>query len=151
LLVPVGQVGTDPELCSTAGNRPIDADWVNASQLNSALGARGGKEACGYVAPPLVGIWAAAPYFHNGSVPTLDDVINSHGRPARWAYAANGKPTERVYDPVKGGWHVDTNPHCDARYIYDTSKAGYHNTGHAYGDSLNPQQRGELIEYLKSL
>ena len=38
----------------------------------------------GYVAPPLVGVWASAPYFHNGSVPTLEAVLNSERRPEIW-------------------------------------------------------------------
>ncbi len=38
----------------------------------------------GYMAPPLDGIWASAPYFHNGSVPTLRDVLNPKDRPTVW-------------------------------------------------------------------
>jgi endo-cleaving rubber dioxygenase len=38
----------------------------------------------GYQAPPLYGVWATAPYFHNGSVPTLEQVLNSSLRPAIW-------------------------------------------------------------------
>jgi cytochrome c peroxidase len=38
----------------------------------------------GYVAPPLDGVWASAPYFHNGSVPTLWHVLNPAKRPAVW-------------------------------------------------------------------
>ena len=38
----------------------------------------------GYMAPPLDGIWATAPFFHNGSVPTIEGVLNSKARPAIW-------------------------------------------------------------------
>jgi hypothetical protein len=38
----------------------------------------------GYQAPPLYGIWASAPYFHNGSVPTVEQVLKSADRPAMW-------------------------------------------------------------------
>jgi hypothetical protein len=38
----------------------------------------------GYLAPPLYGVWASAPYFHNGSVPTIEQVLNSADRPAIW-------------------------------------------------------------------
>src|SRR5256885_8025425 len=38
----------------------------------------------GYIAPPLDGIWATAPFFHNGSVPTLEGVLDSTKRPAKW-------------------------------------------------------------------
>jgi hypothetical protein len=38
----------------------------------------------GYIAPPLVGIWASAPYFHNGSVPTLWQVLDPDSRADIW-------------------------------------------------------------------
>jgi hypothetical protein len=50
----------------------------------------------GYQAPPLYGVWATAPYFHNGSVPTLDQVLNSTTRPALWR-----RPIKEI-GPVKG-------------------------------------------------
>lgn len=42
------------------------------------------KSVIGYQAPPLYGVWATAPYFHNGSVPTLEQVLDSGERPAIW-------------------------------------------------------------------
>lgn len=42
------------------------------------------KDVIGYQAPPLYGIWATAPYFHNGSVPTLEQLLSSSTRPAIW-------------------------------------------------------------------
>ncbi len=48
-------------------------------------GACGWAEDFGYLAPPLYGVWASSPYFHNGSVPTLRQVLRSSERPAIWA------------------------------------------------------------------
>ena len=42
------------------------------------------KDVIGYQAPPLHGVWATAPYFHNGSVPTIEQVLDSTQRPAIW-------------------------------------------------------------------
>lgn len=42
------------------------------------------KDVIGYQAPPLYGVWATSPYFHNGSVPTLEQVLDSRKRPAIW-------------------------------------------------------------------
>ena len=50
----------------------------------------------GYVAPPLDGIWASAPYFHNGSVPTLWHVLHPEDRPAVWRRVGGGYDAERV-------------------------------------------------------
>src|SRR5258708_2396094 len=56
----------------------------------------------GYVAPPLNGIWATAPYLHNGSVPTLWHLLHPAQRPAVW------KRTEDDYDQARVGLEVTT-------------------------------------------
>jgi len=110
----------------------------------------------GYQAPPLDGIWATAPYFHNGSVPTLMGVLNSQTRPVR--FTRSFRTTRNDYDPVNVGWktfpvEVDDSklsPH-ERRKIYDTRKSGRGNAGHYYGDSLTEDERLAVIEYLKTL
>ena len=53
----------------------------------------------GYVARPLEGIWATAPYLHNGSVPTLDDLLKPEDeRPICFPVG------HREYDPCKLGY-----------------------------------------------
>ena len=54
------------------------------------------EEPDGYVAPPLDGIWASAPYFHNGSVPTLWHVLHPDERPAVWLRSEDGYDQQRV-------------------------------------------------------
>lgn len=56
-------------------------------------GACNWREDVGYLAPPLFGVWASSPYFHNGSVPTLRSVLHSAERPAIW---------KRLDSPVEG-------------------------------------------------
>jgi mono/diheme cytochrome c family protein len=71
----------------------------------------------GYLAQPLYGVWASAPYFHNGSVPDLWGVLKSSDRPLFWrrvsrperAGVVMGYDTDlaRAFDPVKVGWKYD--------------------------------------------
>jgi mono/diheme cytochrome c family protein len=73
--------------------------------------------AIGYLAQPLYGVWASAPYFHNGSVPTVQAVLKSSDRPAFWRRLSKparpgfvmGFETDlaRGYDPAKLGWKYD--------------------------------------------
>jgi len=113
--------------------------------------------AAGYQAPPLDGIWATAPYFHNGSVPTLQDVLNSKARPK--IFTRSFKTAEEDYDKAKVGWKVRVLenapdraiPPYQRRMIYDTTEPGRGNQGHTFGDDLTDQERRALIEYLKTL
>jgi hypothetical protein len=97
-----------------------------------------------YAARPLYGIWAAAPYLHNGSVPTLYHLLlPPDQRPKTFALGA------REYDPVKLGFVVDTacsEPDC----LVDTSETGDGNGGHLWGTNLSEPDRMALLEYLKT-
>jgi hypothetical protein len=97
-----------------------------------------------YAARPLYGIWAAAPYLHNGSVPTLYDLLLPPAqRPATFALGG------REYDPAKLGFVVDTA--CDRKdCLVDTSRTGDGNGGHLWGTDLSEPDRMALLEYLKS-
>jgi len=103
----------------------------------------------GYKARPLVGIWASPPYLHNGSVPTLWDLLSAT-RPAKFAVGS------REYDPVKVGFVTTTVAHGGE---VDTTKKGNSNAGHWFADdgragrigpALSDADRWALIEYLKS-
>jgi mono/diheme cytochrome c family protein len=99
-----------------------------------------------YLAGPLDGIWARAPYLHNGSVPTLFDLLSPEGdRPARFC---RGNPR---YDRAKLGFVSDLNPEgdCDqALFRYETTAKGNSNKGHAFTfDKV--ADREALIAYLK--
>lgn len=138
LLVPVAEVGTDPELAQRAWvNRPA-VTWFNASFYGRK--ARLDPKA-GYVAPPLDGIWATAPFFHNGSVPTLEAVLDSSKRPARW----NSTFADGEYDLDAVGWRNGSGRG------YDTQALGCSMTGHTFGDVLDATDRKALLEYLKTL
>lgn len=99
----------------------------------------------GYKARPLTGIWATAPYLHNGSVPTLHDLLLPPAeRPAVFFVGA------REYDPEKIGYR--TGQSTENSFRFDTSGQGNANTGHDYGNArLRPEDRRALLEYLKTL
>jgi endo-cleaving rubber dioxygenase len=65
----------------------------------------------GYNAPPLHGVWASAPYFHNGSVPTLRQVLRSSERVPVWRRQLNANggfdTTLDGYDFERLGWKHD--------------------------------------------
>lgn len=145
-LVPVEIVGTDS----------LYAEQMRASGLhgwyNQSWYATGGKGSyaspeLAYIAPPLDGVWATAPYFHNGSVPTLEAVLDSSKRPAMWWRSFD--PMD--YDLDALGWRHRAVDAADGRNVYDTTIPGYGAHGHTFGDALSDEERAALLEYLKGL
>jgi hypothetical protein len=97
-----------------------------------------------YAARPLYGIWAAAPFLHNGSVPTLYDLLlPPERRPKTFALGS------RQYDPVKLGFAVEMS--CSQQdCLVDTTRTGDGNGGHVWGTDLSESDRTALLEYLKT-
>lgn len=96
-----------------------------------------------YKARPLNGIWATAPYLHNGSVPNLYELLLPANRRSK-TFAVG----RRGFDPARVGFR--TEPFAGG-FTFDTSLPGNAHTGHEYGTSLTDDQRAQLLEYLKSL
>ena len=102
----------------------------------------------GYQAPPLDGIWATAPYLHNGSVPTLATLLKSSDRPTRF-YRPPSTGFEH-YDQANVGWKfevpsgsTDTPPSSEkSRSLFDSSRFGLGNGGHTFGDALSDRPVG---------
>ena len=153
LLIPAVEVGTDPSLAlgaSQFGARFIE--WFEASFYGETADL---LPHAGYVAPPLDGIWATAPFLHNGSVPTLAALLDSSTRPTYWrrSFDSNDYDVEGVgwnYMILAYGKEGEVNETL-RKQLYDTTRFGYDNGGHLYGDALSPSDRYALIEYLKSL
>ena len=100
----------------------------------------------GYANHPLDGIWARAPYLHNGSVPTLRDLLDApEKRPAVFFRGYD------VYDREKAGFVSDV-PAAGGRefFRYDASIPGNSNGGHLYGTSLADEDKRAIVEYLKT-
>ena len=107
----------------------------------------------GYVAPPLDGIWATAPYLHNGSVPTLWHMLHPKERPVVW------KRTSDSFDHKRVGMVVETFDSVPAsvktvrtrRRYFDTSKRGKSAAGHLFPDRLTEPEKHAVLEFLKTL
>jgi cytochrome c peroxidase len=151
LLVTLNSVGTDPELSdlytTVSPMNDYFMDWFNSGWFGTSSNKLQIKAEGGYIAPPLDGIWATAPYFHNGSVPTLEDVLNSNNRPIRWSRSFNNTD----YDQTKVGWMYTREETKVDKNTYDTTLKGYGNLGHTFGDLFTDSERTALIEYLKTL
>jgi hypothetical protein len=104
-----------------------------------------------YPAKTLVGIWATAPYLHNGSVPTLYDLLKPAAeRPVSFLLGT------REYDPVRVGYETDPSRFPLAPgarpFTFDTRLTGNWNTGHEWPfySQLTDDVRYEIIEFLKT-
>ena len=158
-VVPLADIGTDPLLARALTDKLVD--HFNRSWFGQEKGP-GGKpirvvRKRGYQAPPLDGVWATAPYFHNASVPTVYHVLNSRARPKRFTRSYGGEKED--YDAVKLGLQFTVpgrapaaaTPARERRQIYDTTLPGRNNAGHTFGDALREEERTAVIEYLKTL
>lgn len=96
-----------------------------------------------YKARSLNGIWATAPFLHNGSVPNLWQLLQPADQRVKEFYVGS-----REFDPVNVG--LDTAPYPGG-YKFDTTLPSNSNAGHNYGTTLTDDQKWALVEYLKSL
>lgn len=106
----------------------------------------------GYMAPPLDGIWASAPYLHNGSVPTLWHLMHPDDRPKVWKRTPNG------YDQQRLGLEITTHESvpddlkaAQRRQYFDTTRVGKSAAGHRFPDALGEEDKQAVLEYLKTL
>lgn len=149
--VPIEDVGTDS--VRLTGMPPEHRRFYSESWFGNFGELKVVEEPDGYVAPPLDGIWASAPYFHNGSVPTLWHVMNSSQRPAIW------RRTEDGYDQRRVGLEVNELTEMPSGRLRPDEKRQYYNTsmssksaaGHLYPEALSEDEKTMLLEYLKTL
>jgi mono/diheme cytochrome c family protein len=146
-IISLALVKTDPMYANYAYESGI-VKWYNSSWFAQSDPPSYFEPSLGYVAPPLDGIWATAPYLHNGSVPTIDDLLNSTQRPTRWK--RSGRSDD--YDYQKLGWHYEPAAEgVRGDWIFDATLPGYSEQGHYFGDHLSDDERKSVLEYLKTL
>jgi mono/diheme cytochrome c family protein len=149
--VPIAAIGTDPvrhEAIREEQRERYARSWFTGHDPTGVV-----TEPVGYVAPPLHGVWASAPYFHNGAVPTLWHVLHPAERPRFWRRAGEEVDVERVglsvdvlerVDPsIPEGW--------ERRAIFDTTLKGKSAAGHLFPDRLTEPEKRAVLEYLKTL
>jgi len=154
-IVDLGNDMSAPNVTDTGPNsdlvtRGVHAHAARAQELKKAFTkpVQPDPHPFKYESRVLHGIWATAPYLHNGSVPTLEDLLMpASDRPKAFMVGP-------AYDPVKVGLAADqtafhytlTTTGCDQRTSGDS------NCGHEFGTTtLTPGQKKALLEYLKTL
>jgi mono/diheme cytochrome c family protein len=147
-VVPIEGIGTD--------RRRLDSYTYDVAVNQNLIFAGYGEErfshfrkTFGYANSPLDGVWLRAPYLHNGSVPTLRDLLEpSPKRPPKFYRGYD------VYDQKKVGFVSDVGEENGRKYFhYDTGEPGNSNKGHEgkrYGTELSTAEKDALVEYLKT-
>jgi len=143
-VVPVAEIGTD--------RHRLDSYTYELLENQNTLYAgypwrfKQFRKTNGYANMPLDGLWLRAPYLHNGSVPTLRDLLNAPENRPKAFYRGND-----VLDRENMGF-VSTVSELDGRrfFRFDTSLPGNSSAGHTYGITLKPAEKNALIEFLKT-
>ena len=149
--VPIEEIGTDPvrlTALTPEHRRWMQIGWMSRFGEDEVI-----LEPVGYVAPPLDGIWATGPYFHNGSAPTLWHVLHPGARPTVWRRTRDGYDRERVGLEVT---EFDELPETvrepwDRRQYFDTRLPAKSAGGHTFVDELTEGEKRDVLEYLKTL
>ncbi len=147
LLIERNVIQTDPYVLDVYNTHTQFADWYNSSWFSKPPYDAFIQPEDGYVAPPLDGVWATAPYLHNGSVPDLETLLDSSKRPTYWKRSF----VSTDYNMEKAGWNYSVESGPSTSDVYDTTLLGYGNQGHYYGDQLTEEERAAVLEYLKSI
>jgi hypothetical protein len=148
----LAEIGTDSARLDALNKDVIRA--VGSSPMGRFIDA---QQTHGYVAPSLAGIWATAPYLHNGSVPTLAALMTPAERPAKFWVGGHkldfvklgiaGELNARGEWAYPAGYVPWSTPH-----LFDTAQIGHGNRGHEREfDGLLPADKTDLIEFLKQL
>ena len=149
--VPLAEVGTDDaRLKGMPGEhrRFMRDSWLGYYGKYEVV-----EEPDGYVAPPLDGVWASAPYFHNGSVPTLWHVLHADARPRVWLRDEDGYDRDRVGLEVRelSSLPAETSEASEKLRYFDTRLYGKSAAGHTFPDELSEDEKRAVLEYLKTL
>jgi mono/diheme cytochrome c family protein len=121
-LIPIAEIGTDRELANA-------------------------MKASGYVARRLDGIWIRGPFLHNGSVPSVGDLLKPSAKRTATFYRGNN-----LLNRADIGFVSDLAQEKGLHFaLFDTSLPGNSNSGHLYGTGLSDQDKKAIVEYLKTL
>lgn len=153
-MVDIDRIGTDPvrlRALAAEGRQKYADSWFAAADGPDSTPVIVDPE--GYVAPPLDGVWASPPYFHNGSVPTLWGVLNVNERPTLWRridQSLNESEVGLQFESVEEIPADITDPAVRRGY-FDTRLFGKSNRGHDFPEILTNDQKLAVLEYLKTL
>jgi mono/diheme cytochrome c family protein len=150
-LVPIDEVGTDRvrlDALTPKHRAAYGESWFAHYGKLKNLDDPGG-----YVAPPLDGVWASAPYFHNGSVPTLWHVLHSDERPVVWKRSPTAYDNSRLGPKIEMFSELPANATAgwQKREYFDTRAFGKSAAGHDFPEVLTEAEKRAVLEYLKTL
>ena len=143
-IIPVDDVGTDRHRFDmwTADAAKNYNGYIKKSWKFSHF-----QKTRGYVAVNLRALWVKGPFLHNGSVPTLRDLLAPPAQRPKRFWRGND-----VVDPVNVGFVSNVATAHGLRFtFYDTTRPGNGNGGHLWGTDLDAASKEALLEYLKTL
>ncbi len=149
--VAIDEIGTDAVRLrgmSKKHRQFFGRGWMSEDGARTVI-----DEPKGYVAPPLDGIWASAPYLHNGSVPTLWHLMHVAERPAVWLRTEDGYDQQRVGLEVMEMDKIppETPRGAERRRYFITRLKSKSAAGHEFPEVLSEPEKQAVIEYLKTL
>jgi len=178
-VVPLDIIGTDPERVNANNDSVQEAGKTSFFSYPETVGTdqdcgpqnrpelRGDREP-GYLAPPLYGIWASAPYFHNGSVPNVWEVLKPSDRHQIWRRVSKPRPVEqqdcltcstvmgydtdltRAYDARKLGWKYEPIP-CQPESATNPSASPYVNCNPDEESQQDPLAEQVLAQFYSNV
>jgi cytochrome c553 len=145
-VIPAATIGTDRHRIDMWTEAAKDR-YTNYHEGDYNWGFHAFHKTNGYVATELTGLWLRGPYLHNGSVPTLRDLLAPPDQRPTQFYRGYD-----LIDAVNGGFVSQPGTPAE-RYgtLYDTTTPGNGNAGHLYGTDLSDQDKQWLLAYLKTL
>ncbi len=143
-VIPIDEIGTDRHRVDMWTEEA--AKRYNAYQKEYDWGLRHFQNQDGYVAVLHEGLWLRGPYLHNGSVPTLRDMLKKPEERPKVFYRGYN-----LLDPVNVGFVSQGKEAERVGFPYDASISGNGNQGHLHGTDLPEDQKEALLEYLKTL
>ncbi len=144
--VPIAEIGTDRNRFDTWNRAAAIAANKKVKEMGVDRDPMVEDTLTGYVAVHLDGVWLRAPYLHNGSVPTLRELLEVPEKRSKVFYRGYD-----LYDPANVGFVVQGENAQRVGSKMDVTTRGNGNQGHVYGTTLKPAEKDALLEYLKTL
>lgn len=144
-VTPIGEIGTDPHRLDSYTYELLSNQ--NTLFVGTPERFKNFRKTNGYANMPLDGIWLRSPYLHNGSVPTLRDLLEAPDNRPQGFYRGYD-----VFDQENVGFVSTVVQEKGTPYFkFDTTVPGNSNRGHLYGTNLSSEDKAALVEYLKTL
>jgi RoxA-like, cytochrome c-like len=143
-VTPIDQIGTDRHRLDSFTQQLVDK--FHSINFGPPFKFDAYRKTNGYSNVPLDGCWARAPYLHNGSVPTLWDLLQPVDKRPTVFYTGYD-----VYDPKNVGFITTGSEAERSGFKYEVCMPGNSNIGHTYGTKLKDDEKWDLIEYMKTL